>query len=213
MINVKQFTFNPFQENTFVLFDDTNECVIIDPGCHTREEETELADFIAQQGLKPVRLISTHSHIDHVLGNYFVFKTYDLTPTIHNKDLDTLIRVKDYAHVYGFNDYQPSPEPTEFLIEKTNVQFGNSSLEVRFVPGHAPGHIVLVSMEDSFVINGDCLFYGSIGRTDLPGGDHETLLDSIRRELFTLPDHFVVYTGHGPSTTIGFEKGHNPFLR
>jgi glyoxylase-like metal-dependent hydrolase (beta-lactamase superfamily II) len=213
MINVAHFTFNPFQENTFILYDETKECIIIDPGCYSPDEEQELADFIENNQLNPVMLVSTHSHIDHVLGNYFVCSKYDLTPCIHPEDLSTLQNVKTYAHLYGFGNYQPSPEPEVFIREGETVNFGKSSLEVRFVPGHAPGHIVLISQSDGFVINGDCLFYGSIGRTDLPGGDHQTLLDSIRRELFTLPDDLEVYAGHGPKTTIGFEKENNPFLR
>ena len=213
MINVAHFTFNPFQENTFILYDETNECIIIDPGCYSPDEEQELANFIENNQLNPVMLVSTHSHIDHVLGNYYVCKKYDLTPCIHPEDLSTLQNVKNYAHQYGFGNYQPSPEPEVFIREGETVNFGKSSLEVRFVPGHAPGHIVLISQPDGFVINGDCLFYGSIGRTDLPGGDHQTLLDSIRRELFTLPDDLEVFAGHGPKTTIGFEKENNPFLR
>ena len=212
MTEVVQLTFNPFQENTYILFDETKECVIIDPGCYERHEQEELVEFIAEKGLTPVKLLSTHSHIDHVLGNYFVSKQYDLLPEVHKLDLETLINVQSYAHVYGFTGYQPSPEPTSFLEEGTDVEFGNTKLEVRFVPGHAPGHVVFISHEQKFVINGDCLFYGSIGRTDLPGGDHQTLLDSIRRELFSLPDDYKVYCGHGPATTIGFEKQNNPFL-
>jgi len=212
MINVANFTFNPFQENTFILYDETNECIIIDPGCYNPAEEQELTNFIENNQLNPVMLVSTHSHIDHVLGNYYVCNKYDLTPRIHPKDLSTLQNVKTYAPLYGFENYQPSPEPEVFINEGKTINFGKSSLEVRFVPGHAPGHVVLISKPDGFVINGDCLFYGSIGRTDLPGGDHQTLLDSIRSELFTLPDDLEVYTGHGPKTTIGFEKENNPFL-
>ncbi len=212
MAEVVQLTFNPFQENTYIVFDETKECIIIDPGCYERHEEEELIEFINSNNLKPVRLISTHSHIDHVLGNDFISKQYGLLPEVHKLDLDTLLRVESYAHVYGFTGYKPSPEPTNFIEEGVDVTFGNTSLEVRFVPGHAPGHVVFISHPDKFVINGDCLFYGSIGRTDLPGGDHQTLLDSIRRELFSLPDDYQVYCGHGPATSIGFEKENNPFL-
>ena len=213
MTEVAQLTFNPFQENTYVLYDETKECVIIDPGCYERNEQEKLVEFIENKGLTPVKLLLTHSHIDHVLGCYFVSNHYQLKPELHALDLETLTSVPNYAHVYGFPGYQPSPEPEVFLKEGTNVEFGNTVLEVRFVPGHAPGHIVFISNEEKFVINGDCLFYGSIGRTDLPGGDHQTLLDSIRRELFSLPEDYKVYTGHGEPTTIGFEKANNPFLK
>lgn len=213
MITVKKFTFNPFQENTYLLFDETKECVIIDPGCYEPHEEEDLADFIETNELKVVKLLSTHSHVDHVLGNKYVMEKYGVDLYVHSKDLDTLTAVETYAATYGFMDFKPCTVPTHFLEEGKSVTFGTSQLDIKFVPGHAPGHVVFVANEEQFVINGDCLFQGSIGRTDLPGGDHQTLLDSIRRELFALPNDFVVYCGHGPETTIGHEKQHNPFLK
>ncbi len=213
MITVKKFTFNPFQENTYVLFDETKECLIIDPGCYEPLEQEELTSFVAQNELKVTKLLSTHSHIDHVLGNKFVMEKYGVDLFIHSKDLETLTSVETYAASYGFMNYSACTVPSNFLKEGESVAWGNSSLEIRFVPGHAPGHVVFVANEEKFIINGDCLFQGSIGRTDLPGGDHQTLLDSIKRELFSLPDDFVVYCGHGPETTIGNEKLHNPFLK
>lgn len=212
MIEVLKLTFNPFQENTYILFDETKECIIIDPGCYTSEEENHLRLVIAENELNPVRLISTHSHIDHILGNDFVYRTYGLKPEIHPLDLPTQQAVPSYAHVYGFNGYKPSPEPVSFIDVKDPIRFGNSELEVRFVPGHAPGHVVLIAHEEKFVINGDCLFLGSIGRTDLPGGNLNTLLTNIQTELFTLPEDYKVYCGHGPETTIGYEKQSNPFF-
>ena len=212
MIQVKKITFNPFQENTIVLHDETNECVIIDPGCYDKEEEEILVKYISDNELKPVKLISTHSHIDHVLGNKFVLDKYEVPHLIHEQDVQTLVSVSEYAGSYGFMDYQEVDAPTQFIKEGETIEFGNSSLEVRFVPGHAPGHVVFIAQEEKFVVNGDCLFYGSIGRTDLPGGNHQTLLNNIRKELFTLPDDFTVYCGHGQETTIGFEKENNPFL-
>lgn len=212
MISIKKFTFNPFQENTYVLFDETKECIIVDPGCYEPHEEEELTSFIEENELKVVKLVSTHSHIDHVLGNKFVMDTYDVNLCVHPKDVETLTSVETYAATYGFMNYKPCKEPTHFIKEGENLTFGNSELEVRYVPGHAPGHVVFVAMLERFVVNGDCLFYGSIGRTDLPGGDHLVLLDSIRKQLFTLPDDFLVYCGHGPETQIGFEKQNNPFL-
>ena len=213
MITVKKFTFNPFQENTYLLFDETKECVIVDPGCYESHEQEELVGFIETNELKVVKLLSTHSHIDHVLGNKFVMEKYGVDLYIHSKDLETLTAVETYAATYGFMNYQPCKPPHNFLEEGENVSFGSSQLEIKFVPGHAPGHTVFVAKDEKFVINGDCLFHGSIGRTDLPGGDHQTLLDSIKRELFALPNDFLVYCGHGPETTIGHEKQHNPFLK
>lgn len=212
MIEVAKLTFNPFQENTYLLFDETKECIIVDPGCYTTEEQVTLEQYIEEKELKPVRLINTHSHIDHILGNAFVCKQYNLLPEIHPLDLQTQKAVPSYAHVYGFNGYVPSPEPNSFLSIKEPVRFGNSELELRFVPGHAPGHVVLIAHEEELVINGDCLFLGSIGRTDLPGGNLNTLLSSIQSELFTLPDNYTVFCGHGPETTIGFEKERNPYF-
>lgn len=213
MISIKKFTFNPFQENTYLLHDKTKHCVIIDPGCYEPHEEQELSDFIKDNGLTVSKLLSTHSHIDHVLGNKFVMEKFGVELSLHPKDLETLTSVETYAATYGFMNYKPCAAPTHFLKEGETVSFGNSELEIRFVPGHAPGHVVFVAHQEKFVINGDCLFHRSIGRTDLPGGDHQTLLDSIQRELFTLPSEYVVYCGHGPETTIGNEKLHNPFLK
>lgn len=211
MINVHYFTFNGFQENTYVLFDDTKDCVIIDPGCYSSSEQQQLSEFIKENGLKPVKLLNTHCHIDHILGNNFIAKTYNIGLEMHAADLPTLHATPEYGHLYGFN-VDKSPEPSTLLADRDIVKFGNSELEVLFTPGHAPGHIVFVSHQDQFVINGDVLFQGSIGRTDLPGGNFDTLIHSIKTKLFTLPDHYRVYTGHGDSTTIGYEKMNNPFL-
>ena len=213
MIQVKQFTFNPFSENTFVLFDEkTKEAAIIDPGCYEPEEQEELQKYIETQGLKPTLLLNTHCHIDHVLGNWFVKKTWNLPLQIHQVEEQVLRSVPTYAPMYGFSRYQPA-EPDQWLEEGQTLKLGESELKVLFVPGHAPGHVVFWQPEQQFCINGDCLFAGSIGRTDLPGGNHETLLRSIRQELFSLPEETLVYCGHGPSTTIGQEKKHNPFLK
>ncbi len=211
MIQVHYFTFNGFQENTYVLFDESKECIIIDPGCYSNEEEQALTQFIVQNGLKPVKLINTHCHIDHVLGNSFVANKYNVGLEMHEKDLPTLHATPEYGHLYGFN-IDKSPEPTVLLKEGDKVKFGNSELDVLFTPGHCAGHITLVCGKQKFMIAGDVLFYGSIGRTDLPGGDYDTLISSIKTKLLPLGDDFKVYSGHGPSTTIGFERNNNPFL-
>ncbi|MFC6995984.1 MBL fold metallo-hydrolase [Rufibacter roseus] len=210
-LQIKSFTFNPFAENTYVLFDDTKECVVIDPGCSNQQEQQQLKDFIQRQELKVVRLLNTHCHIDHVLGNKFVADTYNVPLEIHEKDLEVLRAVPTYSAAYGFPQYQEIL-PEKYLKEGENVSFGETELQVLFTPGHAPGHVVFYHEPSQNVIGGDVLFHRSIGRTDLPGGDHETLLQSIRTKLFTLPDEVTVHPGHGPSTTVGEEKTSNPFL-
>ncbi len=211
MIHLKSFTFNPFQENTYVVWDETKEALIIDPGCSDASERQELSDFITSEGLKVVKLLNTHCHIDHVLGNYFVQKTYGVSLHIHHKDIPVLKAVKTYAPNYGFPDYQEVEVGVE-LKEGTDIMFGNSSFEVLFVPGHAPGHVAFVNRAQKICLSGDVLFRGSIGRTDLPGGNFEILLNSIKQQLFPLGDDMVVYSGHGSSTTIGYERQWNPFV-
>jgi glyoxylase-like metal-dependent hydrolase (beta-lactamase superfamily II) len=211
MISVQSFTANPYQENAYVLFDESNECIIIDPGAYTSQEQNELSHFIESSQLKPVRLLNTHCHIDHVLGNAFVHSMYGLLPEFHSLELELLHAIPGYAPQMGIR-YELSPLPETFLPETGNITFGQSSLELIFAPGHSPGHLCFYSPADNFLIGGDVLFYQSIGRTDLPGGNHQQLLDNIKHKLFNLPTDCVVYPGHGPSTQIGFEKAHNPFL-
>ena len=211
-MKVKSFTFNQFQENTFVVYDNTKECLIIDPGCYSENERTELRTFIMSEGLKPVKLINTHCHIDHVLGNKFVSELWDLELYIHKEDLPVLENVKDIAGFFGFENYERSPSPKHFLAQGDTLNFGDSSFDILFTPGHAPGHICLLSKKDGFIIAGDVLFNGSIGRTDLPGGDYDTLIESIKTKLLPLDENTIVYCGHGPSTSIGKEKMSNPFL-
>jgi len=211
MITIQQFTFNPYQENTYILYDETGECVIIDPGVYEGAEQNELVNWIKATDLKPVLLLNTHCHIDHVFGNKFVFDNWGLKPQFHKGELPVLQAVPGYAPQMGLN-YELSPEPAIFLEETGTVVFGNSELELIFAPGHSPAHLCFYAKEDDFLIGGDVLFYSSIGRTDLPGGNHQQLLNSIREKLLVLPDSVKVYPGHGQPTTIGFEKKHNPFL-
>lgn len=210
MLQIQVFAFNPLQENTYVLYDETRECVIIDPGCYDVAEKYELTSFIEDAQLTVKMLLNTHGHVDHVLGNAFVKEKYKVKLYIHEKDEATLKSVKVYAPHYGFYQYDEAAVDG-YLKEEEWISFGNQRLKVLFTPGHAPGHIVFYHEEQKVVIGGDVLFYNSIGRTDLPGGDFNTLINSIHTKLFTLPDDVTVYPGHGPETTIGFEKRTNPF--
>jgi len=211
MVTVHSFVFNPFQENTYILFDETKECAIIDPGCYDDNERAELVSFIENQKLKPVKLLNTHCHIDHVFGNKFISEKYKLGLEINKNDLPVLKSLMQVAKMYSLNA-EESTEPSNFIREGDTVKFGNSSFDILFTPGHSPGSICFVNKDQKFIIGGDVLFYGSIGRTDLPGGNHATLINSIKTKLFALADDYVVHSGHGPSTNIGFERKNNPFL-
>jgi len=210
MIHIKSFVFNPFMENTYVLYDDSKHCVIVDPGCYETYEQQELSDFIEKEGLVVDKLLNTHCHIDHVFGNQFVKDKYGVKLYVHKEDEATLKAVKAYAPAYGFNQFVES-DVDEYLEEGKSVTFGDSTLDVVFVPGHAPGHVAFIDHSAKTIIGGDVLFQGSIGRTDLPGGDFDTLIKSIHTKFFPLPNDYTVYCGHGPETTIGREKQSNPF--
>lgn len=211
MISLKKFTFNPYQENTYVLYDETDDCVIIDPGMYDGAEQNQMVNFIKENKLKPKLLLNTHCHIDHVLGNKFVFDNWGLKPQFHAAELPVLQAVVSYAPQMGMH-YEVSPQPDVFLNETGVVQFGSSILELVFAPGHSPAHLCFYARKDNFLIGGDVLFFRSIGRTDLPGGNHQQLITSIKENVFALPNDCTVHPGHGPSTSIGFEKLNNPFL-
>ena len=211
-INIEVFTFNAFSENMYVLWDQTKDAIIIDPGCYQKDEEQKLASFIEKQGLKIVGLYNTHCHIDHVLGNQFVKDTYQVKLGIHKIEEEYLQAVSSYAPRYGFANYQNS-EADFFIDQNDQIKFGNSELSILFVPGHSAGHLAFYHAEDGFCINGDVLFRESIGRTDLPGGNHQVLLTSIQEKMFALPDNTIIHCGHGGTTTIAHEKQHNPFCK
>ncbi|MCU0368367.1 MAG: MBL fold metallo-hydrolase [Cyclobacteriaceae bacterium] len=210
MVKIQRFTFNPFAENTYVVYDETGEAVIIDPGCYERTEKDELAKFIVSENLHLKYLLNTHCHIDHVLGNYFIKEKYKIPFLIHPKDEPVLKAVKAYAPNYGFAAYQEAT-PDGYLSEQEIIQFGNTTLNVLFLPGHAPGHVGFYHKESLSLISGDVLFQQSIGRTDLPGGNFDILIESIQQKIFLLPDAVTIYPGHGDTTTIGEEKISNPF--
>ncbi|MGQ8338719.1 MBL fold metallo-hydrolase [Sunxiuqinia sp. A32] len=211
MIQIQKFTFNPVQENTYLLYDETGECIIIDAGCHFDYEKEELDSFITDKGLKPVKLVNTHCHFDHILGITHCRTKYKIPFYAHQAD-EFLIE-NAVAHGDRFAvPVEPIDKPDHYLDEGDLVEFGNSKLEIIHVPGHAPGSLVFHQPEQQFILVGDVLFYGSIGRTDLPQGSFEQLISNIKNKLFILPNETVVYSGHGPETSIGFEKQNNPFL-
>lgn len=212
MANVVKLTFNDFQENTYIVYDETGACAIFDPGCYRDHEEEELAAKIKELGLRPERLINTHCHVDHVFGNKFVADRYNLGLEIHSGEVKVLETVPQVCLLYGLAPGKPSPAPSRFIEAGETIEFGETRLEVLFTPGHSPASLSFYCRESGFVIAGDVLFYGSIGRTDLPGGDFDTLISSIREQLLVLPDDTVIYPGHGPKTTIAFERVNNPFL-
>lgn len=210
--SIAKFTFNPFQENTYILYDESGECAIIDPGCYEQIERIELENYITENKLRPVRLLNTHCHIDHVFGNKFVSETYGLPLEIHQHEKIVLSTVPHVAMIYGMPYNDPSPEAGRYIGEGETIAFGNTKLKALFTPGHSPGSLSFYCEAGNFVIAGDVLFKESIGRTDLPGGDFDTLIKSIRKQLLPLGDDVNVHPGHGHSTTIGYERKFNPFL-
>ena len=210
-LQIQHFTFGPFQENTYILFDQTKSCIIIDPGCYDDGERNQLVEFILKNNLNPVRLLNTHGHIDHIVGNKFISERFNLLPEINIDDLSLLESIMTVAAVYGFNA-EPSPQPVSFLSERDSIIFGSTTLEVIHTSGHSPGSVCFIDHATETVVGGDVLFMNSIGRTDLPGGNHKQLIDSIQTKLLPLADSYKVYSGHGPVTTIGRERKMNPFL-
>ena len=209
MVSVKVFGFNAFSENTFLVQSDSL-CIIVDPGCYVQEEYDEVKKFISEKRLVPQSIINTHCHIDHVLGVDHLKEFYKIPYYISKKELSVLRSAKMIAPLYGFNLYK-EPEPDGFLEGGEMIGLGESLWRILDVPGHSPGHIALFEENEKLCLVGDVLFLNSIGRTDLPGGDYDTLINSIRNQLFKLPDDVRVFPGHGPETTIGEEKLHNPF--
>lgn len=211
-IHIKTFVCNPYQENTYVLYDETGSGVIIDPGMYDSAEGTEVLTFIKDNNIHLELLLNTHCHIDHVLGNKLIYDTYTLLPNFNEKEIPLYAEIQSYAPQMGIR-YEVSPISETFLPESGSIEFGNHSLELIFAPGHSPGHLCFYNKDQGFLIGGDVLFKGSIGRTDLPGGDHDQLIQSIVKNVYVLPDETIVYPGHGPATTVGQEKRANPFVR
>jgi hydroxyacylglutathione hydrolase len=211
-VEIVTFTFNGFQENTYVIIDHHSNCILVDPGCYEAHEREELLQFIEERKLKPLAVVNTHAHIDHVLGVSFVCKHFNIPFYLHDEDLLTLHSVPNYAHIYGFGGYVPYEGKIETLKDQQELEFGDLKFKVFHTPGHCPGHVVLYNEANKVLINGDVLFRGSFGRVDLPGGDMDTLKNSIFKILFQLPEDTLVYCGHGSATNIGLEKKTNYIL-
>lgn len=212
MLRVETFTFNPFQENTYLLINEHNECWIIDPGMYGADEEKSLFNYIAEHQLKPQQIINTHAHIDHVLGVDAVKQKYNIPFGMHRLEEPVLANAGGSAMLFGFQ-FGATPVVDFFIPEDKALQLGNDTVAVRLAPGHSPGSIIFYYEPGQWAIGGDVLFLGSVGRSDLPGGNHDTLMNSIQSQLYTLPDETVVHPGHGPATHVGHEKKTNPFIK
>lgn len=211
MLTIKKFTFNPFQENSYIISNEAKEALIIDPGCHNAYEQEQFLDYIKNNDLKPVRLLNTHCHIDHIPGNPLVVRTFGLPLEIHPLELDNLNRAASYGSMFGFN-IEAQPEPTVTLQDGAEFSFGDTSFSVIHAPGHSAGSVCFYFPKEAVIISGDVLFKGSVGRYDLPGSNGEDLYNSITTKMMKLPDNIAVYSGHGPKTSIGEERKSNPFL-
>jgi len=212
MLNVNFFTFNAFEENTYIITNEKNQCWIIDPGMYGEDEKQAVYSFITDKQLQPQSIINTHAHLDHIFGVQALIDKYGIPFGLHENELEVLKMGKGSAMMFGF-DFSDVPKPAYFIKEGTPLQLGDDELQVFLTPGHSPGSLSFYYPKGNWVISGDVLFSGSIGRTDLPGGNMNTLLTSIRTHLFPLPGETVVLSGHGPATTIAEEKKYNPFLK
>lgn len=211
MLTIQSFTFNPFQENTYIICNENKEVLIIDPGMYTEDEFDLFFNYLSKNNLKPTLLLNTHTHLDHVFGNAAVIRKYPIPFGFHIKDKPVFDAASSAGAMYGMV-FEKSPEPSFYIDEKKEIRFGNELLQVLLTPGHSPGSVCFYHKNQNFLISGDVLFHMSIGRSDFPGGNYETLMNSIHSTLMALPDQTQVYSGHGPLTHIGFERMNNPFI-
>ncbi len=211
-MTVKTFVFSPFQENTYIVYSDSKDAIIIDAGCYNDVEKQNLKHFIESNDLNIKYLLNTHLHLDHQFGNKFVSNTFGLKPQAHIEDEFLLENVNAQARSFGMNINEDAQNIGKYIVDNEVIEFANSQILVLHVPGHSPGSLAFYFEKEGMVFVGDVLFRGSIGRTDLPKGDYATLINSITKKLLPLPDSTVVYSGHGPTTTIGYEKINNPYL-
>lgn len=212
-MEIKMFTVNPFLENTYVLYDDTREAAIVDCGCLSEHEQNELRTFIESNKLIVKHLLNTHLHLDHQFGNYFAAQAFGVLPEAHAADANQIDNIEELCSLFGLTQRVKKQPLGRTIDEHDVIAFGHVRLEILYVPGHSAGSICFYNRADGIVLSGDVLFHGSIGRTDLPGGNFEQLIDGIRCHLLTLPDNTQVFCGHGPATTIGFERINNPYLQ
>jgi len=210
-MEIYRLVFNPIDVNTYILADKSGECAIIDCGSYDFDEFSEMTDLIDDKKLTPVLLLNTHCHLDHIFGDGFVLSKYNIGALCHRDDVYNRNKAVNHALMFGLSMENP-PEPAGYLTDGQKISFGETELVAIHVPGHAAGSLAFYSEKDKVVFTGDALFAGSIGRTDLPGGNYETLINSIRNKLFTLPEETVVFPGHGNETTVGIEKRTNPFF-
>ncbi|MCX6249347.1 MAG: MBL fold metallo-hydrolase [Bacteroidetes bacterium] len=212
MITLQKFVFNTFFVNSYLLYDESRDCILVDASCQEEFEKEQLADFITSNKLNLTHNICTHCHVDHVLGNEFIASRFGILPEYHQKGEPFFLNIREIADSLGFT-ISMIPRPKGYLTEGDRIKLGSHVLKVLYTPGHAEGSICLYQEEQKFIITGDVLFRDTIGRTDLPSGDYDQLIKSIREKIFTLADDVIVYPGHGPETTIGYERLNNPFVR
>lgn len=212
MLRLQTFTFNPFQENTYLIINENGNCWIVDPGMYDNSETNHFFGYIDKEGLTPQAVINTHAHIDHIFGVDACKERYNIPFLLHELDLPVLNNAKGSAMLFGLN-FAGNPKVDGYIKETNTMALGDETIDVRLAPGHSPGSVVFYYEPGKWLLGGDVLFNGSIGRTDLPGGNFDTLINSIKTQVFVLPDDTIVYSGHGPATTIGNEKKFNPFLQ
>ena len=209
-MEVKCFTFNDYQENTYLLTED-KKCIIIDPGNYSEEENKTIKNYIEEKSLTPKFILITHTHIDHILGINFLSTLYPVKTYIPLSEKKIYDQMESYASMFGMQHYTHNKDVST-IDESTNLSFMGNEITILSLPGHSPGHIAFYFKEHKFCFSGDVIFKNSIGRTDLPGGDFDTLINSIKKRLFLIDDSTTVFPGHGPVTSIGDEKSNNPFL-
>lgn len=212
-MNIKKFTFNPWQENTYIVYDETGECALVDMGCISKDDQMAVKTFVDDHDLKVKYLLNTHLHIDHILGNAFAKATYNAPLLAHENDEFLIENAATYAEQIGFKLQANPPSADQFIDEGDIIELGETKLKVMHVPGHSPGSLVYYHEASGILLSGDVLFYESIGRTDLIYGNHSALIKGITSKILSLPDETQIHPGHGPQTSIAHEKTHNPFLK
>ena len=211
MLTIHSFCFNAFQENTFVIYNEAKEAIIVDPGCYLKNEEAQLSNFIAENNLTPTLLLNTHCHLDHVFGNNFVSEKYGLTALFHAKEQAVIDRLPEGGARWGVPT-EAYRGKVQYIQQDELIPFGKIHFKVLETPGHSPGSVCFYQAEEDFLIGGDLIFKDGVGRTDLPGSNPLDLIKSIQTQIFPLPETMTIYSGHGPATTWGREKKANPYI-